>query len=35
MQQRATLLGGEFDTTTDAERGFRVAAELPVGGGAG
>jgi signal transduction histidine kinase len=35
MQQRASLLGGEFDTTTDAEQGFRVAAELPVGGGAG
>jgi signal transduction histidine kinase len=35
MQQRVSMLGGEFDTTTGAEPGFRVAAELPVGGGVG
>lgn len=35
MQQRVSMLGGEFVTTTGAESGFRVAAELPVGGGAG
>ncbi len=33
MQQRATSLGGEFATTSGAESGFRVAAELPVAGG--
>jgi signal transduction histidine kinase len=34
MQQRAAMLGGEFATTTGAEPGFRVAAELPAAGGA-
>jgi signal transduction histidine kinase len=33
MQQRASLLGGEFATTSGSEPGFRVAAELPVAEG--
>jgi signal transduction histidine kinase len=40
MRQRATLLGGDLHAGPDAERGFRVTADLPlarrsvVGGGA-
>ena len=33
MQQRASLLGGEFATTSGSEPGFLVAAELPVAEG--
>jgi signal transduction histidine kinase len=33
MQQRASMLGGEFVASTDARPGFRVAAQLPVRGG--
>ncbi len=33
MQQRVSMLGGELETVSGDGPGFRVAAELPVGGG--
>lgn len=33
MQQRVAMLGGELTAESDPERGFRVAARLPVAGG--
>jgi signal transduction histidine kinase len=33
MQQRVAMLGGELATGSEPERGFRVAARLPVAGG--
>ena len=35
MRQRVALLGGELEAAPDGLRGFRVAARLPVDGGAG
>jgi signal transduction histidine kinase len=35
MQQRVSMLGGEFRTTTGTDSGFRIDAELPVGGSVG
>jgi signal transduction histidine kinase len=32
MQQRAALLGGELEAGPQADRGFRVSAELPLAG---
>jgi hypothetical protein len=34
MQQRVAMLGGELTAGSEDERGFRVAAHLPVAGGA-